>query len=132
MTEASKNGEEFIGRLTTVIEANLENDQFGVNELAKKMGMERSTLHRKINKIYKVSVSQFISQVKLKHAHELLQQTSLSISEVAFDSGFHSVTYFSKCFHDYFGYPPGKAKNKSAEPNSFSKNFGIKITNNVT
>ncbi len=125
MTETSKNGEDFIGRLTEVIEANLKNDQFGVNELARKMGMERSTLHRKINKIANVSVSQLISQVKLKYAHELLQQTSLSISDVAYDSGFHSVTYFSKCFHDYFGYSPGEAKNKSTELNPVTKETEI-------
>ncbi len=125
MTVTSKKGEDFIGQLTEVIEANLKNDQFGVNELAKNLGMERSTLHRKISKIANVSVSQFISQVKLKHAKELLQQTSLSISDVAFDSGFHSVTYFSKCFHDYFGYSPGEAKIKSTEPVLIRKKTGI-------
>lgn len=112
-----KNEEALILKLTDTIETNLKNQQFGVNELARFMGMERSTLHRKLYKISNVSVSQFISQVKLKHAMNLLQKTSLSISEVAYDSGFHSVTYFSKCFHDFYGFPPGEAKNRDAPTN---------------
>lgn len=125
MTGSTKNEEDFIGRLTGVIEANLKNDQFGVNELARTMGMERSTLHRKIIKIANVSVSQFINQVKLKYALRLLQETSLSVSDVAFDSGFHSVTYFSKCFHDYYDFSPGEAKNKTAERNLVIKKTRI-------
>jgi transcriptional regulator GlxA family with amidase domain len=48
--------------------------------------------------------------VRLQKAIELLRTTSLPVSEVAFDCGFHSVAYFSKCFHDYFGFSPGKSK----------------------
>lgn len=94
MTANSKNGEDFIGRLTEVIETNLKNVQFGVNELARKMGMERSKLHCKVNKVSNVSVSQFINQVKLNNPLRHFQETSLPVSVVACDSGFHSVTYF--------------------------------------
>lgn len=102
---------QFLTRATEITEANLHNEQFGVSELARTMGMSRITLHRKLTQAAGVSVSQFISQVRLKKAFEYLKQNSATISEIAYDCGFHSVTYFTKCFHDYYGYPPGEAKN---------------------
>jgi TolB-like protein/AraC-like DNA-binding protein len=76
------------------------------------MGISRITLHRKLTMTAGVSVSQFICQVRLKKALELLKQNAATISEIAYNCGFHSVTYFTKCFHDYYGYPPGEAKNQ--------------------
>ena len=112
----TKSGEEvFLNRLTEITEENLSNEQFGVSELAREMGMSRSNLHRKVKSATKTSVSQFIRQVRLKKAMELLKQTSSTTSEVAFECGFHSVTYFTKCFHDHYGFPPGKAGNSEAE-----------------
>ena len=103
--------QEFLAKITAITEANLHNEQFGVNELARAMGMSRITLHRKITQAAGVSVSHFISQVRLKKAFELLKQNTATVSEVAYQCGFHSPTYFSKCFHDYYGFPPGEAKN---------------------
>lgn len=100
----------FIERVTELIDINLTNEQFGVSELARKMGMSRTSLHRKVSSATKFSVSQFIRQLRLKKAMELLKQTSLTSSEIAFDVGFRSVSYFSKCFHDHYGFPPGEAR----------------------
>jgi len=116
----TKSGEkEFLNRLTEITEANLTNERFGVSELAREMGMSRSNLHRKIKSAAKISISQFIRQVRLKQAMELLRQTSSTASEVAYKVGFGSVTYFTKCFHDYYGFPPGEVgKRESLEHNS--------------
>lgn len=111
MSGVNNTDQQFLSRATEITEANLHNEQFGVNELARAMGMSRITLHRKVTQAANVSVSQFISQVRLKKAFELLKQNTATVSEVAYECGFHSVTYFDKCFHDYFGYPPGEAKN---------------------
>ena len=130
----TKPGEnEFLAKLTEVILANLANEQFGVSELARGMGMSRSNLHRKVRSIHGTSVSQFINQVRLKRAMEMLTQTSSTISEVAFECGFHSVSYFNRCFHDFYGYPPGQAgkdqvKKQTVENDQDqSKNLGIRI-----
>ncbi|HAQ20511.1 MAG TPA: hypothetical protein DCR40_14970, partial [Prolixibacteraceae bacterium] len=104
----SSSEEQFLKKLTELTEANLTNEQFGVSELAREMNMSRSNLHRKVIFTTKTSVSQFIRQHRLKRAMEMLQQTALTVSEVAYQVGFGSVTYFTKCFHDYFGFPPGK------------------------
>lgn len=101
---------EFLRKVNDITNANLQDEQFGVSELAREMAMSRSNLHRKINSLHKVSVSQFIRQRRLEKGMELLNQTSLTVSEVAWKVGFGSVTYFIKCFHDYFGFSPGEAK----------------------
>jgi TolB-like protein/AraC-like DNA-binding protein len=108
----------FLDRLTEIIKSNLTNAQFGVSELAREMGMSRSNLHLKVKKITKSSASQFINQVRLKKAMEILKKGSLTVSETAYDCGFQSVSYFTKCFREYYGYPPGEAgKHDETEEN---------------
>jgi len=102
-----KSNTDLIKKATKIVEENLANELFGVSELANELGISRSYLHRKINAHEKLSVSQFIRRIRLKKAKELLQNTSLTVSAVAFDVGYSSVTYFSKCYHDYYGYAPG-------------------------
>ncbi|MEN8116815.1 MAG: helix-turn-helix domain-containing protein [Bacteroidota bacterium] len=93
--------------MTRIVEANFSNGSFGVSELSEEMGMSHSSLHRKLRTIANQSVSQFIRETRLKHAMGLLQQQLGTVAEVAYEVGFGSTTYFSKCFHDYYGYPPG-------------------------
>ena len=100
--------DKFIKKLTGIIELNLENEQFGVNELSLKMRMSRSQLHRKLKLITNHSVSQFIREIRLKKAKELLEQEKLTVSEIAYNVGFGSPSYFIKCFHDRFGFAPGE------------------------
>ncbi len=101
---------DFLKHLTEITESNLTNAQFGVSELAREMGMSRSNLHRKVSSAANISVSQFISRVRLKRAMELLRQGSLKISEIAFECGYQSVAYFTKCFREFYGYPPGEVE----------------------
>ena len=82
---------EFLIRITAIIEENISNEQFGVSELAREIGMSRSNLLRKIKKLTKLSVSQYISQVRLKNAMELLKQKTYTVSEVSYRVGFGST-----------------------------------------
>jgi len=104
----------FLDKLTGIIEANLTNDRFGVSELARQMNMSRSSLHRKVKDAAGMTVSQFICRVRLKKASELLKDESSTVSETAFECGFHSVTYFTKCFRDFYGTSPGQFKKAEA------------------
>jgi TolB-like protein/AraC-like DNA-binding protein len=99
-------------RLRKEIDNNLTNDQFSVEELAKNMGMSRSQLHRKLILATGQSVSQFIREYRLQLGMTLLKAGALTAAEVADRIGFGSPTYFSKCFNEYYGYPPGEVKNK--------------------
>ncbi len=99
---------DFLSKITGVIEENISNEQFGVSELANEIGMSRSNLLRKIKKSTNLSVSQFIRQLRLKNAMEMLKTEDLTVSEVSYEVGFGSTSYFVKCFHDHYGYPPGE------------------------
>lgn len=101
---------DFLKKLTEITEANLSNPQFGVNELAREMNMSRSSLFRRLNSINGKSISQFIREVRLWRSRELLQEEGMTASEAAHQTGFSSPAYFSNCFHEYFGYPPGEVK----------------------
>jgi TolB-like protein/AraC-like DNA-binding protein/Tfp pilus assembly protein PilF len=100
--------DDFLNRITEIITENISNERFGVSELARETGMSRSNLLRKVKKLTKLSVSQFIRQVRLKNALEMLRQTSLNVSEISYKVGFSSTSYFIKCFRDFYGYPPGE------------------------
>ena len=98
----------FIKKLTEIIEANLHNSHFGVNELAAELKMSRSTLHRKVKSVSDKSVSEFVREARLRRSDELLQNNSGTVSEIAFKVGFESDSYFNRCFRDYYGYSPGE------------------------
>ena len=107
---------DFLRKITEIIEENISNEQFGVSELADRIGMSRSNLLRKVKSSTNLSVSQFINQVRLKKAMEMLKDSSLRVSEISYQVGFSSPSYFIKCFRDHYGYPPGEAgKRESSE-----------------
>jgi len=103
---------DFLSRITEVINENLSNEQFGVSELAAEIGMSRSNLLRKIKKLTGLSASRFIRQIRLQQAMELLEQGTVNVSEVSWQVGFNSPSYFIKCFHEEFGYSPGEVGKK--------------------
>jgi TolB-like protein/AraC-like DNA-binding protein len=112
MTGSLISDDDFLKKLKEIIESNLNNEQFGVSELAHEVGMSRSNLHRKVSHAAEISVSQFISRVRLKKAMELLGQSKMKISEIAFECGYHSVAYFTKCFREHYGFPPGEVERR--------------------
>src|SRR6056297_1610634 len=100
--------EDFINHITEIISENIADEQFGVSELAAKLHMSRSTLLRRIKKQSGVSASQFIRQIRLEMAFDLLKNESYTVSEVSYKVGFGSTSYFIKCFREHYGYPPGE------------------------
>ncbi len=114
---------DFLNLITEIIEKNISNELFGVSELAKAVGMSRSNLLRKIKAQTNLSASQFINQVRLKNAKELLEENSYTVSEVSYKVGFNSTSYFIKCFREYYGYPPGETgkREQKEEPSLTQK-----------
>lgn len=108
--------DELIRKLTEIVIDNLTNEQFGVSALAAEMGMSRSNLHRKVTLITNKSLSQFIREIRLNEAYTLLKNNGLTVAEAAYNVGFSNPSYFSSCFHEYFGYPPGEAKLHDEDP----------------
>ncbi len=106
MVIQNRREDNFVKRVNEIISSNLRDERFGVSELAREMNMSRTTLYRRIKPVTGQSVSQFIRNARLNKSLELLENESLTVAEAAYMTGFGSATYFSKCFHDYFGYPP--------------------------
>ena len=99
---------EFLNKVVAIIEAQMADESFGVSELADQVGMSRSNLLRRVQKLTGLSVSVLIREVRLDKAQQLLKDDSLNVSEVAYQVGFNSVSYFVKCYRELFGYPPGE------------------------
>ena len=121
--ESNGVGNMFLEKLKREVDENLTNNQFGVEELAKNIGMSRSQLHRKLITATGKSVSQFIREYRLQRGMELLKEGELNAAQVADRIGFGSPTYFNKCFNEYYGFPPGEVKNKIAEIPADVKRF---------
>lgn len=102
----------FISKLNEIIFANLENEHFGVNELAREIGLSRFKLNSKIYFIYRKTSNQYIRETRLIRAMEMLQQESVTAAEISFMVGFSSPAYFSTCFSEYYGFPPGEVRKK--------------------
>jgi TolB-like protein/AraC-like DNA-binding protein/Tfp pilus assembly protein PilF len=100
----------FIRKLTEIIMANLRNENFGVKEFAHESGLSIYVLTRRLHTITNKSINQFIRETRLQKALELLQKGEVTATEIAYKVGFGSPAYFNKCFHEFFGYPPGKVK----------------------
>ncbi|QBA63828.1 helix-turn-helix domain-containing protein [Muriicola soli] len=107
------NAADFISRARNLVFDNLLNPQFGVEMLAAELGISRSELYKRIKKFENKSASQFIREIRLEKALELLRTDSYSIGEIAYMVGFHSPTYFSTAFKEKYGYPPSISKQNS-------------------
>lgn len=88
----------FLTKLNAIIDQNIENENFSVDQLAREIGFSRSQLHRKLKQITNSSTSSYISMLKIQRATQLLSTGQYNIDEVAHKSGFNSHSYFNKCF----------------------------------
>ena len=97
----------FLDQVLTIVEENLSCEDFGVQELTKAIGVSRSVLYRKIKQQTGLNLIEFINMVRLKRAaYILLNNTELSISEVAYQVGFNDPKYFSKSFKKFYKESP--------------------------
>ena len=95
-----------ISKVISIIRDNIENPDFGVEELSREVGMSRVHLNRKLKENMNISPSTLIKSIRLKQAAYLLINNKVNISEVAYKVGFSTHSYFSNSFHDYFGMTP--------------------------
>lgn len=112
MGTPSRQDQEFLNKITSILEEHLEDSGFGVSELAREAGMSRSNLLRKVTRLTGHSASHFIREIRLRYAMKLLKESSHNVSEISFLVGFSSVSYFVKCYRERFGYPPGETSNQ--------------------
>ncbi len=97
---------EFINRLKTVIQKHLSESNLKMDDLGAEMGISRVQLYRKVKALTGLSPVELLKQMRLQKAYSLLQHSSLSVSEIAYDTGFSSPAYFSTCFKKQYGKYP--------------------------
>jgi signal transduction histidine kinase/DNA-binding response OmpR family regulator len=88
----------FIEKLQQIIEENMEDESFGISELCDTVHLSRSQVHRKLKALIGMPITQFIHAVRLQKAYQLLQETDLNVSEVAYKVGFLDHSYFTRLF----------------------------------
>lgn len=98
----------FLGRVREAVEANLDDEGFGVVELGQAVGMSRSQLHRKLSALTGFSPNEIIRNMRLEKAKQLLERKAGTAAEIAYTCGFSSPAYFTKCFKEYFGLLPSE------------------------
>ena len=104
----SKIDEKLFQKAYSIVEKNLNNPDFDVNLFASEIGMSRTQLYRKLHAISGQPVKEFIRVIRLKKAAELLVTTENNITEVAYNVGFNSLSYFTTSFTEYYGMNPTK------------------------
>ena len=97
---------EFLSRVMQAINTHLDDEHFGVDQLSDTINMSRSQLHRKLKDITDLSPSELIRTYRLNKAKEMLINKSGTISEIAFQVGYKSLSHFSDSFKKFFGHPP--------------------------
>ena len=102
----SKADEDFLKKLNEVVQANIQNPDFSMIDLADQLCMSRSSLNRKIKGILDVTPNDYIRIERLKKAAQLLQEGTCKINEVCYMVGFNTPSYFAKCFQKQFGVLP--------------------------
>ncbi|MEM8524316.1 MAG: two-component regulator propeller domain-containing protein [Bacteroidota bacterium] len=98
--------DQFVQKVRGVVNQNLDNFDFSVEQLCKEIGMSNSQLHRKLSALTGYSATKFIRYVRLNRAKVLLQNPELTITAVAFDTGFNDPSYFGRVFKKEFGVTP--------------------------
>jgi AraC-like DNA-binding protein len=106
----------FIAKAVKVVEDNVSNPEFSVEELSRELGFSRGHLYRKLFILTGKSVVEFIRLIKLQRAAQLLEKSQLTVAEVAYKVGFNSPKYFSKYFKEQYKVLPSVYANRKAEP----------------
>jgi signal transduction histidine kinase/DNA-binding response OmpR family regulator/Tfp pilus assembly protein PilF len=108
--------EKFIAKLLNIVEEHIGDEKFGVEQLAREIGMSRSQIHRKMMALTNQAPNLFIRIFRLTRAMELLKKQAATASEIAYEVGFSSPSYFTKCFREHFGYTPSEIQGQPLNP----------------
>ncbi|MEJ2105368.1 MAG: AraC family transcriptional regulator [Ignavibacteriaceae bacterium] len=92
----------------SVIEKNISDEEFSIEDIATEIGMGRTQIYRKIKGLTGKSPSVYLRSVRLSAAQEMIHRREATISEISYKVGFSSPAYFSRCFKEEFGYSPSE------------------------
>ncbi len=96
----------FAERFRAIIHENMGNSELSVEYIGAKLGLSRVQMYRKIKALTGKSPVELIKEARLRRAEQLISTTERTISEIAYEVGFSSPAYFTKCYKEYFGHTP--------------------------
>jgi signal transduction histidine kinase/DNA-binding response OmpR family regulator len=110
--QISRMDRKFLNKISTIVEQHLDKEELSVEELSQMVGLSRVHVYRKIKKLTGMSVSEFVRSVKLKLSLNRIKNSGKSISEIAYEVGFSSPSYFTQSFKKQFGISPSEFAKK--------------------
>lgn len=110
--------EQFLQKAMDVVEKYMSDADFRVGTFVSEMNMSRSVLYRKFEALTGQSVNEFVRNIRLKRAAQLLTLNELTVSEVTYEVGFSDPQYFSKCFSRHYGMTPTEYARKHVKTKS--------------
>lgn len=108
--QAVRREDEFIIRVQEIIHENIDDEQFGIPELCRAIGLSRTQVHNKMKALTGRSTSHYIRSIRLRKAKKLLETTDLNISEIAYEVGFRDPKYFSRTYREEYGHNPKEVR----------------------
>ena len=99
-----------MSRLREIIKSNLGDSDFTIERLGEEIGLSRVQLYRKVKALTGQTPVELLRKARLVKARRMLEQTGKAVSEIAYEVGFTSPSYFNKCFKDEFGISPGTVR----------------------
>ena len=103
----------FVTRLREVIRDNMSDSDFSVERIGEEIGLSRVQLYRKVKALTGQTPVELLRKARLERGRRLIEKTEKSVSEIAYEVGFTSPSYFNKCFKDEFGISPGAMREKA-------------------
>lgn len=103
----------FVTRLREVIRNNMGDSDFSVERIGEEIGLSRVQLYRKVKALTGQTPVELLRKARLERGRRLIEKTEKSVSEIAYEVGFTSPSYFNKCFKDEFGISPGVMREKT-------------------
>ncbi len=113
--EIQSSDEKLLIKIAKIMNDNISEPDFGVEELGKEVGLSRTHLYRKIKELTNCTAIEFIRNMRLQLAGNLLRQNKLYVSEVAYMCGFKELSYFRKVFKEVYGMSPQEYANSGPE-----------------
>jgi signal transduction histidine kinase/ligand-binding sensor domain-containing protein/DNA-binding response OmpR family regulator len=113
--------EKLLRKALDLVEKNMANPDFSVEELSRELGMSRVYLYKKLLSITGKSPVDFIRTLRMKRAAQLLEKSQLNVSEIAYQVGFNNPKYFAKCFKSEFNVLPSMYKKSETDLKSNEK-----------
>lgn len=110
--EMSPNDRKFIDKLVELMESNMDNGELVVDDLVKRLAVSRSVFFKKLKALTGLAPIEFIKEMRIKRAAELIETGEYNISQISYMVGINDPRYFSKCFKQKFGMTPTEYRDR--------------------